>query len=271
MVDKMDGTQLLSTLFTDEVEADNYLLFAEQSMVASPSLVVAEREQTQQMIRDTNNGLQSSKSICTLFGRMAWNGSCTSFMGGGGEELLHFSSSTDDFESTNDVLGLTKKKRCSRSYLPSYKHGTTSLKAKLSTIKNSCDKKSARNIRLQQSPYMLFFGNDPKDTGAGRDANISLSDVLNVDSKKMIKSKFEDLVESTLPESKRKPKRGLSRKDSCLIESGRNKLPKTMNSSHHLLCNPKDDIAPRCPRRCESPTEVNRSQQLRVEDDKICL
>ena len=256
MGDITDGEQSLSNLFVDEAEADSYLLFAEQSMADSLSLVVAEREHKKQRNSSTNNSLQASKSISTLFGKLAWNGSCTSFMGDS-EELLHFSSSADDLDASNNVLGLTKKRRCSRRFVPKYKHKSTTLQTKPSPIKNRSDANSARNIRLQQSPYALFFGNVANDTRTDLDASISVADVLTVNStqsKEMIHSKFEDLVEghdSTLPESKRKAKRGLSRKESCRFELGRNKLPKTTTSSHH-----KDDIAPRCPRRCESPNEV---------------
>ena len=276
MGDKIDGEQSLSNLFAEE--ADNDHLFADQSMAGSFSLVVVEQEHKQQVEREnkqqrsssTNNSLQGSKSISSLFRNLAWNGSCTSFKGAG-EEYLHCSASTVDFEASNEVLGLTKKKSCIRNFATKYKHRTTTIQTNPSPMKKSKNTKSTREICMKQEPCPQLFENDAKDTTTN--TNIFVADaVLTVDStlsKEMKQPKCDDVEddESALSESKPKPKRGLVRKDSCLFESGRNKLTKTTNSSRHLLCNDKEDLAPRCPIRCKSPTKVKRTRQLRLDDN----
>jgi hypothetical protein len=273
MGDKVDDEQSLSNLFADE--ADNDIVFAEQSMAGSLSHVVAESDPQQQKSSSTNNSLHASKSISTLFSKMAWNGSCTSFMGSG-EDLLHFSSSTDDLEGSSDVLGITKKKRGSKRYVPTYKHTPMKLRTKPSPIKNRYDANVAKKSRMKQAPYLQLFVNDATDTDGDLDASISVAEMLSVDSilssKEVKPSKFDDFVshDSTLSESQRKPKRGLVRKESCLIESGRNKLQKTNHPSRSSLNRNKDkeDVAPKCPKRCESPTRIpKKSLRLQLRDD----
>ena len=288
MGDKIDCEQSLSNLFADEADND-VLLFAEQSMAGSLSLVVAEREPKQERSSSTNSSLQASKSISTLFSKMAWNGSCTSFMGAG-DELLHFSSSADDLEGSNDMLALSSKKRGSKRFTPKYKHTPTTLRTKQSPIKFTSNKKTVRKARLKQAPYLQLLVPDENDgdldtsiSVAGvltisdekdrdLDASISVADMLNSDSvlpTEVTPRKIQDQndQDSSLSESKRKPKRAFSRKESCLFESGRNKLRRTTRSTRNLFNSDKEDVAPKCPRRCESPTNETCSLRVRVNDN----
>lgn len=267
MGDKLDDEQSISNLFADD--ADNDIVFGEKSMADSLSIVVADKEQKRESSSSTNSSMQASKSISTLFSKMAWNGSCTSFMGAG-EELLNFSSSIEDLEGSNDVLALSKKKRGGKRFTPKYKYTPTTLKTNPSPTKNSNDTTRVRKTRMKQAPKLQPLVDDGKATDF--DASISIADVLTIDwvrSKKVTPVKFDDLVghDSTSSESKRKPKRGFERKESCLFESGRNKLRKSTKSSRNLFSTEKEDVAPKCPRRSESPTNEERSLRLRVNDN----
>ena len=105
------------------------------------------------------------------------------------------------------------------------------------------------------------------------DASISVADILTADwiRTKSVEqpTKFEEVVghDSTSSESKRRPKRSFERKESCLFESGRNKLRKSTRSTRGLISIEREDVAPKCPRRCESPVNEEYSLRLRVNDD----
>ena len=311
MCDQQDDEQSLSNLFEDE--GDNFPAFAEQSMAISISCIAVEKEYKQLGSSGSNSSsMQASKSISTLFSKMAWNGSTTSFMGTG-EELLHFSSSAEDLEGSSDVLALSKKPRSRKRFSAKYKQTPVTLQEKLSLIPDRREIKTAIKTRAKHSPSQKSASDtnnidldasisvpdelsvnwsrntEKRETGKVRmtrakqvpkvqevvndvsgsdfDASISIADVLAINwqntTKKDEKPQFDDLQDSTLSETRRKPKRGLSRKESCLIESGRNKLRKSTTSSRTV-----EDVAPKCPRRCESPVEEEeeRSLRLRVND-----
>lgn len=278
MCEIQDDEQSLSNLFADE--GYNFPVFAEQSMAISISCIAVDKEYKQHSGSSNSSSMQASKSISTLFCKMAWNGSTTSFVGSG-EELLNLSSSAEDLEGSRDVLSLCKKPRSMKRFSAKYKQTPTTFQEKLSVIPDRREIRSAIKTDAKHSPSQKS-ASDTNDIDL--DASTSLPDKLSVNwsrntdkretgkfgmtqvpkvqnnTKEVEKPQFDDLAgqDSTLSETKRKPKRGLSRKDSCLIESGRNKLRKSTTSSRTM-----GDVAPKCPRRCESPVKKIR---LRVND-----
>jgi hypothetical protein len=148
--------QSLSDVFANESE--NEYIFADQSMDGSFNVSdVLAVDRAKKKESSTNSSMQSSKSLSTLFNKMAWNGSCASFVGS--QELLQFSSSLEDLDASQPGSSLRLKTIDEKKkFVPKYKTVQVKLRTRSSPMQYRNNRIRALN---ETGKYPLQYASCP--------------------------------------------------------------------------------------------------------------